>query len=84
VPHGGARSLLGTNPYAFALPAAEREPVVVDFATSAAARGKINYYRSRKEPLPEGWLLDSEGRPSRDAEDLWRGGMQLPMAGHKG
>ncbi len=37
-PHGGAARALASNPISFAVPAGEGEPVVADFATSAAAR----------------------------------------------
>ena len=83
-PHGGARRVLGTNPYAFALPGGRRGPVVVDFATSATAQGKLAIKRETCEALPDGWILDREGRPSTVAEDFYRGGMLLPAAGPKG
>jgi uncharacterized oxidoreductase len=83
-PFGGAGRALGTNPLAFALPAARRAPLVADFSTSAAAEGKIRLFREAGKPLPDGWLVDSLGRPSRDAGDLYAGGAILPAAGHKG
>lgn len=84
VPHGGRRPILSTNPWAFALPADRHESVVVDFATSAVATGKLRLYRAAGKPVPEGWILDREGRPTTDAEDFFQGGMQLPFGGAKG
>lgn len=46
-PHGGAARVLGTNPLSFAVPAGETGPVVVDFATSATAEGKLSVARSK-------------------------------------
>ena len=83
-PFGGARRVVGTNPYAFGLPGGRRGPVVVDFATSATAQGKLAIRRETGEPLPDGWILDREGRPSTVAEDFYRGGMLLPAAGPNG
>ena len=83
-PYGGARPLLPTNPYAFALPADRHENVVVDFATSAVATGKLRLYRAGSRPVPEGWILDKDGRPTTVAEDFFQGGMQLPAGGAKG
>lgn len=84
VPHGGIRPVMSTNPYAFALPGLADGPVVVDFATSAVARGKVAVYAAKGEAVPEGWILDTEGRPTTDPQALFAGGMQLPAAGHKG
>ena len=83
-PYGGARPLLPTNPYAFALPADRHENVVVDFATSAVATGKLRLYRAGSRPVPEGWIQDKDGRPTTVAEDFFQGGMQLPAGGAKG
>lgn len=83
-PHGGARGVLSTNPYALALPGGKYGPVVVDFATSTVAQGKLLLARNRGEPLPPDSLLDREGRPSRRAEDFYDGGALLPAAGPKG
>ncbi|MBV9465795.1 MAG: Ldh family oxidoreductase [Solirubrobacterales bacterium] len=83
-PHGGSRPLFGTNPLAAAVPIPDAAPVVVDFSTAVVASGKIRVLRDRGEPLPEGWVLDSEGRPTTRAEDYYDGGMLLPAAEHKG
>jgi LDH2 family malate/lactate/ureidoglycolate dehydrogenase len=83
-PYGGRSALFGTNPLAAAVPLPDAAPVVIDFSTAAVASGKIRVLRDRGESLPEGWILDSDGRPSTDPEDYYAGGALLPAAAHKG
>jgi uncharacterized oxidoreductase len=83
-PYGGAGRLLGTNPMAAAVPIAGQPPFVMDFATSAVAEGKVRVARNKGQSIPEGWILDAQGRPSTRPVDLYEGGMLLPTAGHKG
>jgi LDH2 family malate/lactate/ureidoglycolate dehydrogenase len=80
---GGTQPLLGTNPFAFGWPRPEGAPYVFDFATSVAARGEIELHRRAGKPLPEGWAIDVEGRPTTDPEQALAGAM-LPFGGHKG
>lgn len=82
-PAGGIKPLLGTNPLAFGWPRAGRPPYVFDFATSVAARGEIELHRRAGKPLPEGWALDADGRPTTDPEAALEGAM-LSFGGHKG
>jgi uncharacterized oxidoreductase len=83
-PFGGGARLLGTNPIAAAVPVAGRPPFLIDFATSNVAEGKVRIARNKGQAIPEGWILDSQGRPTTNPEDLYNGGMLLPAAGHKG
>lgn len=83
-PFGGRKPIFGTNPLAAALPVTGRPPIVLDFSTAVVASGKIRVARDRGEVLPDGWILDREGRPSRDPKDYYSGGMLVPAAGHKG
>lgn len=83
-PFGGAARRLGTNPIAAALPVPGRPPIVMDFATSAVAEGKVRVARNSGKSIPEGWILDKEGRPSTEPAALYDAGMLLPAAGHKG
>ncbi len=83
-PFGGAEGRWGTNPLGFAAPTGEGPPMLLDFATSAVAAGKVAEVRAAKRPVPAGWILDREGRPSTEAADLFRGGVLLPFGGHKG
>lgn len=82
-PFGGSEPLLGTNPMAFGWPRPDGPPYVFDFATSVVARGEIEQYRLAGRPLPEGWAVDAEGRPTTDPEAALAGAM-LPFGGHKG
>jgi uncharacterized oxidoreductase len=83
-PFGGRGRALGTNPLAYAFPVEGRSPVVADFSTSTVAEGKVRVYGEDGLPLPAGWIVDADGRPSRDPADLYAGGAILPAGGHKG
>jgi L-2-hydroxycarboxylate dehydrogenase (NAD+) len=82
-PWGGFERLLGTNPIAFAVPGLEEPPILFDMATSIAANGKIQVARQRGEPLPEGWVIDREGRPITDPAAADEG-LLLPIGEYKG
>jgi LDH2 family malate/lactate/ureidoglycolate dehydrogenase len=82
-PWGGTEMLLSTNPIAIAVPAMERPPVVLDMATTVAAYGKVKTYAQRGETMPEGWMIDREGRPLTDPARSGEGFL-LPIGGPKG
>ena len=83
-PFGGMGRALSTNPFAAGVPVAGRSPVVIDFATSTVAEGKLRVARNRGQSIPEGLILDREGRPTTDPNAYYEGGMLLTAAGHKG
>ena len=86
VPWGGREARFGTNPIAIAIPGGDG-PVVMDIATSATAEGKVQVYRNAGRPMPEGLIIDAQGHPSTDPNDVYRGGGILPFGGvngHKG
>ncbi len=80
---GGKRPLFGTNPIAATFPRRTHPPLVIDLSLSAAARGRIMMAAREGRPIPEGWALDSEGRPTTDAKAALDGSM-LPAGGVKG
>lgn len=82
-PWGGAKPVFGTNPIAFAAPLAGREPIVIDMALSKVARGPIVAAKQKGASIPEGWALDSAGRPTTDAEAALAGTM-IPLGDAKG
>ncbi|TDV52170.1 Ldh family oxidoreductase [Actinophytocola oryzae] len=84
-PHGGRERRLGTNPLAWAAPRARgRPPIVMDWASSVVAEGKLGHARERGEPVAEGLIRDAEGRMSTNPNDFYAGGMLLPVGAHKG
>ncbi len=80
---GGRRALMGTNPVAAAFPRRGADPLVVDMALSQVARGKIMVAAKGGTPIPEGWALDAEGKPTTDAKAAL-GGAMLAVGGDKG
>jgi LDH2 family malate/lactate/ureidoglycolate dehydrogenase len=84
-PHGGRDRRLGTDPIAFGIPrVGEWPPIVVDFATSVRAEGKVRVARAAGRMVPPGTLIDRNGQPSTDPEDYYNGGALLPAQEHKG
>ncbi|MCC7371077.1 MAG: Ldh family oxidoreductase [Chloroflexi bacterium] len=84
-PHGGAARVLSTNPISFGIPLKDRPPFVLDFATTAVAEGKLRVARAKGVPVPDGWIVDAQGRPTNDVEQFYTGGGMLqPFGGHKG
>lgn len=82
-PWGGSAALFGTNPIAFAAPRAGAEPLVIDLSLSKVARGKVMAAAKAGQPIPEGWALDREGRPTTDPRAALEGTM-IPMGDAKG
>jgi L-2-hydroxycarboxylate dehydrogenase (NAD+) len=81
---GGAETLLGTNPVAFAIPAGEEAPVVLDIATTVVSYGTIKAYALQGRELPQGWMVDrTTGEPLTDPRRAGDG-LLLPLGGHKG
>ncbi len=83
-PYGGRKAILPTNPYCFAAPGGERGPIVADFATSMIAGGWLHAARAAGALVPEGSMIDPEGKPSRDPQDYFNGGAILPKGGAMG
>ncbi|MDI9874139.1 MULTISPECIES: Ldh family oxidoreductase [Bacteroidota] len=75
--------LLGTNPIAVAVPAAENPPFVADFATTAVAYGKMEILQRKGAPAPLGWVQDKDGNPTDDANAVKNGGALLPLGGDR-
>jgi L-2-hydroxycarboxylate dehydrogenase (NAD+) len=82
-PWGGMDMLLSTNPIAVGLPAGSEPAVVLDMATTVAAYGKVKAKAKRGEQMPEGWMIDRQGKPLTDPKRAEEGFL-LPIGGHKG
>jgi (2R)-3-sulfolactate dehydrogenase (NADP+) len=80
---GGRRALFGTNPIAAIFPRRDALPLTIDLSLSEVARGKVMVAAKEGRPIPLGWALDREGRPTTDASAALEGSM-LAMGGTKG
>lgn len=81
VPTFGREKRLGTNPFAFAIPAGEEPPFVLDFATTTVTFGKIEVYARMGKPLLPGWAVDAGGRPTLDPAAAAPAGALTPLGG---
>ena len=80
---GGRRALFGTNPIAAIFPRRSADPIVVDLALTEVVRGKIMLYAKEGKPIPLGWAVDREGKPTTDAQAALTGSM-MAIGGAKG
>ncbi len=87
-PFRGGDARFGTNPVCVTIPRPGREgPILLDMATSRIALGKVRLLMNKGELVPEGHLVDEEGRPTRDPKVMFRQdrrGALLPVGEHKG
>ncbi len=84
-PYGGRERRLGTNPFAWAAPTADPEhPILLDFATSVLAGGKLEVAHAKGQNMKPGVLIDAEGQPSVVPNDFFSGGALLPFGEYKG
>jgi LDH2 family malate/lactate/ureidoglycolate dehydrogenase len=89
-PTFGKSLMLGTNPLAFAIPAANEPDFVLDFATTTVPRGKLEVYDRKAKALEPGWAIDAQGMPTLSAAAaldgalLPLGGFGIANGGHKG
>jgi uncharacterized oxidoreductase len=72
--------------YCTAVPRKGKEPIVLDFATSQVAMGKVRVANNKKVAMDEGLLIDSAGRPTTDPGVMYNApyGAILPFGLHKG
>ena len=83
-PTGGKKTIFGTNPICFAFPGSDKNnPIVLDMATTIAARSKIRLAAKNGEKIPMDWAIGSDGKPTDDPNEALKGSL-LPMAGYKG
>lgn len=69
-PFGGVDRRMSTNPFAVGVPNGDA-PVILDFATSIVAEGKVMVAVNGGKPLPDGALIDGDGALSSDPEALY-------------
>jgi L-2-hydroxycarboxylate dehydrogenase (NAD+) len=80
VPTGGREVMLGTNPFAYAVPAQDGDAFVLDMATTTVALGKLEIAQRLGKALRPGWAIDAAGHPTTDPAAGIAGGL-LPLGG---
>lgn len=80
-PFGATAMGVHNTPLAIAVPSRSRPPLMLDIAMSVAAGGKLRLAKDKGVPIPLGWMLDRQGRPTTDAHQAHT---LLPIAGPKG
>ena len=83
VPFGGKFPTLGTNPHSWGFPTMDAVgfPIVVDWATSVVAMGRVQQLKREGKPLPPMAAVDRDGRPTTDPNAAVS---LLPFGAHKG
>ena len=85
-PFGGTDRRLSVNPIAMGVPRPGQEPIIHDMSTGTIAAGKVRVARNKGGQLPEGAIIDNQGRPTTDPEAFFADppGAITTAAGHKG
>jgi (2R)-3-sulfolactate dehydrogenase (NADP+) len=83
-PSGGAKPVVGTNPFSIAAPdAAGNAALLIDQSASTIAKSEVMKHAREGKTVPEGWVLDADGQPTTDPEAGLKGSM-VPSGGYKG
>ncbi|CCE01449.1 malate/lactate/ureidoglycolate dehydrogenase [Bradyrhizobium sp. STM 3809] len=70
-PFGGVEKRFSTAPYCVGIPRQGQDPIVLDFATSIVAEGKVLVASRGGKKLPKGALIDADGTLSEDPAVLY-------------
>ena len=83
-PVGGNKPVVGTNPFACAVPAGDGDvALIIDQSSSVVAKSEITKRANAGGTIPEGWALDAQGNPTTDPKEGLAGTM-VPSGGYKG
>jgi LDH2 family malate/lactate/ureidoglycolate dehydrogenase len=85
-PWGGYDPVLGTNPWAVAIPTGDGPdamPIVLDMALTMAGKGMMGWLQRDGRPMPEHWALTRDGQSTTDPGAAMDGTL-LPMGEYKG
>src|SRR5215472_653573 len=70
-PYGGVERRFSTAPYCVGVPRPGQDPLVLDFATSVVAEGKVLVASQGGKTVPDGALIGPDGQPSSDPHLLY-------------
>lgn len=85
-PWGGSDARHGTNPFCVGIPRKDKDPIVLDLATSKIAQGKTRVAHNKGVSLEPGTIIDNAGHPTVDPRYtvVPPYGAILPFGDHKG
>jgi Malate/L-lactate dehydrogenases len=83
VPFGGKYPTLGTNPHSWGFPTTDAIgfPMVIDWATSVIAMGRVQQLKREGKQLPPMAAVDKDGKPTTNPDEV---AALLPFGAHKG
>lgn len=83
VPFGGKFATLGTNPHSWGFPTVDAVgfPIVIDWATSVIAMGRVQQLAREGASLPPNAAVDKDGNPTTDPKQA---AALIPFGAHKG
>jgi L-2-hydroxycarboxylate dehydrogenase (NAD+) len=83
VPFRGVFPTLGTNPHSWGFPTSDAVgfPIVIDWATSVIAMGRVQQLKREGKPLPPNAAVDKDGKPTTDPD---KAVSLIPFGDHKG
>lgn len=82
-PEGGAKPMLGTNPFCAGFPSTMGPPVIYDIGTSKIIHADVKLAQRLGRLLPEGAAINAKGEPTIIPQDVWDGALTI-WGGHKG
>lgn len=83
-PTGGAKPVVGTNPFSIAAPGLDGQAeVLIDQSASTIAKSEVMKHAREGKNVPEGWVLDADGSSTTDPNAGLKGSM-VPSGGYKG
>jgi LDH2 family malate/lactate/ureidoglycolate dehydrogenase len=96
-PLGGKEARLGNAPTAVAIPARDRDPIILDLSLTNTSTAGLLLSARQHQKVPAGFILDPDGEPTIEPRDVFAGdldattghpkfiGSVLPLGGeHKG
>ncbi|MEO0514938.1 MAG: Ldh family oxidoreductase [Planctomycetota bacterium] len=83
VPFMGKHPTLGTNPHSWGFPTTDAigYPIVIDWATSTVAMGRVQQFKREGLQLPPDSAVDIDGKPTQDPNQVHA---LQPFGRHKG
>ena len=74
-PSGGAKPVVGTNPFSLAVPGETGPALLIDQSASTIAKSEVMKHAREGKPIPVGWALDADGNPTTDPNVGLKGSM---------